>query len=215
MAGRGRGRSYSFDTGALGFGKGDAIPAAILQPPPLFPPLEFKPSPLRNTEADEYLLALKQEFRAGMKDSLYFVKTSVKSKDIARYSDKYKTSQSNGAGFIIENALLPKELQKRLKRTKLKAVTPAIVIKKKRPKNDKLNIDEEESTTLEVLEKVIEEKVVADDEDVQEGDEIEEEEEYYEEDEEEDNDYLVNHYDEGDDEFGMGDDDDGDEGPVY
>eukprot|EP00795_Rhopilema_esculentum_P005910 gene5910-11250_t len=196
MAGRGRGRSYSFDTGALGFGKGDAIPAAILQPPPLFPPLEFKPSPLRNTEADEYLLALKQEFRAGMKDSLYFVKTSVKSKDIARYSDKYKTSQSNGAGFII-------------------AVTPAIVIKKKRPKNDKLNIDEEESTTLEVLEKVIEEKVVADDEDVQEGDEIEEEEEYYEEDEEEDNDYLVNHYDEGDDEFGMGDDDDGDEGPVY
>ena len=37
MAGRGRGRSYSFDTGALGFGKGDAIPAAILQPPPLFP----------------------------------------------------------------------------------------------------------------------------------------------------------------------------------
>ena len=29
------------------------------------------------------------------------------------------------------------------------------------------------------------------------------------------NDYLVNHYDEGEDDFGMGDDDDADEGPVY
>jgi len=30
-----------------------------------------------------------------------------------------------------------------------------------------------------------------------------------------DNRLLVNHYDEGEDDFGMGDDDDADEGPVY
>ena len=39
MAGRGRGRgkTVSFDVQALGFGRGEALPAAILQPPPLFP----------------------------------------------------------------------------------------------------------------------------------------------------------------------------------
>ena len=35
--GRGRGKSVSFDVQALGFGRGEALPAAILQPPPLFP----------------------------------------------------------------------------------------------------------------------------------------------------------------------------------
>ena len=40
MAGRGRGRgkgSVSFDVGSLGFGKSDVVPAAILQPSPLYP----------------------------------------------------------------------------------------------------------------------------------------------------------------------------------
>ena len=42
MAGRGRGRgrgggSMTFDIGSLGFGRGEGMPAAILQPPPLFP----------------------------------------------------------------------------------------------------------------------------------------------------------------------------------
>ena len=40
MAGRGRGRgksSMSFDVGRLGFGSGDALPKANVQPPPLYP----------------------------------------------------------------------------------------------------------------------------------------------------------------------------------
>ena len=39
MAGRGRGRgkTVSFDIQVLGFGRGEALPAASLQPPPLFP----------------------------------------------------------------------------------------------------------------------------------------------------------------------------------
>lgn len=43
MAGRGRGRgkSVSFDVQALGFGRGEALPAASLQPPPLFPVRNF------------------------------------------------------------------------------------------------------------------------------------------------------------------------------
>ena len=39
MAGRGRGRgkTVSFDVQVLGFGRGEALPAASIQPPPLFP----------------------------------------------------------------------------------------------------------------------------------------------------------------------------------
>ena len=48
----------------------------------LFQPLEFQPTPLSRTEVDEYLLALKQEFRAGMEVSQYFVKSNVKTNGI-------------------------------------------------------------------------------------------------------------------------------------
>ena len=35
--GRGRGRGFSFDVGMIGFQRGEALPAAIQQPPPLYP----------------------------------------------------------------------------------------------------------------------------------------------------------------------------------
>ena len=36
--GRGKGRGFTFDIGKLGIGRGgDSLPAAIQQPPPLFP----------------------------------------------------------------------------------------------------------------------------------------------------------------------------------
>ena len=91
MAGRGRGRGkFTFDVSKVGFQKGEALPASIQQPPPLFPPLEFKPVPLNKSEADDYLVALKQEFRGMMQDSVYFIKPDVVKKDVERYSDKYR-----------------------------------------------------------------------------------------------------------------------------
>lgn len=39
--GRGKGRGFTFDVSQLGFGRGEALPAAILQPPPLYPVCEF------------------------------------------------------------------------------------------------------------------------------------------------------------------------------
>ena len=47
MAGRGRGRgkTVSFDVQALGFGRGEALPAASIQPPPLFPVSVFLAMP--------------------------------------------------------------------------------------------------------------------------------------------------------------------------
>ena len=43
----------------------------------IFQPLELKPVPLSNSEADDYLLALKQEFRGIMQESAYFIKPNV------------------------------------------------------------------------------------------------------------------------------------------
>lgn len=40
--GRGRGRGLSFDVGMIGFGRGEALPAAIQQPPPLYPVRESR-----------------------------------------------------------------------------------------------------------------------------------------------------------------------------
>lgn len=39
--GRGRGRGLSFDVGMIGFGRGEALPAAIQQPPPIYPVGEY------------------------------------------------------------------------------------------------------------------------------------------------------------------------------
>lgn len=52
------------------------------------------------------------------------------------------------------------------------------------------------------------------DEDEEQNERGEEEQEYDEEEQEEDNDYLVSHYDDGE-EVGFQDDDDMDEGPTY
>ncbi|KAI0223789.1 hypothetical protein LSAT2_025087 [Lamellibrachia satsuma] len=98
MAGRrggrgGAGRGISFNIENLGFGRGEALPGPILQPPPLFPPLEQKPVPLLAGEEGDYLLALKQEYQGSMKESVYFLKELHKKKDIERYSDKYQLGQ--------------------------------------------------------------------------------------------------------------------------
>ena len=45
-----------------------------------YQPLDVKPLPLRQTDADEYMLALKQELRGCMRELPYFIKTSVKTK---------------------------------------------------------------------------------------------------------------------------------------
>ena len=63
-----------------------------------FQPLEFKPVPLAAGEECDYLLALKQEYRAAMKESPYYIKTPEKKKDIERYSDKYQLNGQDSNG---------------------------------------------------------------------------------------------------------------------
>ncbi|KAL3867150.1 hypothetical protein ACJMK2_044373 [Sinanodonta woodiana] len=221
--GRGKGKSVSFNVEALGFGKGEALPTATLQPPPLFPPQEFKPVPLLHGDDWEYTLALKQEFRATIRKSPYFIHGNEKKKDIERYSDKYQIGNHDAnTEWTPDWERFPEELRiKEKKVKKIKSVIkPIIPARKKKPPQD---VDFEK--TLEILEKKEEDTKVEEDVKEKEGEEEEdeedddekkegEEEEIFEEDElEEETDYIMSYFDNGE---GYGDDDDdADEGPIY
>ena len=61
MAGRGRGRgrgrgALSFEPSQLGFTPGESLPAPVLQPPPTFPPLEYKPVLLQPGPEGKFIL---------------------------------------------------------------------------------------------------------------------------------------------------------------
>ena len=58
-------------------------------------PAEFKPVPLEQGDEYDYILALKQELRATMKKSPFYISSNEKRKDIERYSDKYQLGSDN------------------------------------------------------------------------------------------------------------------------
>ncbi|XP_071795310.1 DNA-directed RNA polymerase III subunit RPC7-like [Asterias amurensis] len=223
MAGRGRGRgrggAIAFTAEVLGLGRGDSLPPPTSQPPPHFPPLEFRPVPLPTGEEWSYMLLLKQEFRATMKDSPYYIKPQDKKKDIARYSDKYRlgSNTDNTIGWTPYWKHLPKELRIRVRKpgmltTSKSAVKPNLQAAKKVTKEDVEVVTKQ----LAELEKKETETAASGDEkqDEEEEEEIEEEEYYDEEDQEEGTDYIMSYFDNGEED--MNDDDDGlDDGPVY
>ena len=90
MAGRGRGRGKPIIPLAgdqMGFGKIENAPP-ILQPPPSYPPLEYKAVPTNITQEMRYLLQLKKNFADYFHESFYNVQPIVVKKDIERYSDR-------------------------------------------------------------------------------------------------------------------------------
>uniref|UniRef100_A0A8C4W3E4 RNA polymerase III subunit G n=1 Tax=Gopherus evgoodei TaxID=1825980 RepID=A0A8C4W3E4_9SAUR len=89
-SGKGRGRAaFTFNIEAIGFAKGETLPEVAFKPPPLFPPTDFKPVPLKMGEEEDYMLALKQEFRASMKKMPYFMQKEDENQGIEKYSKKY------------------------------------------------------------------------------------------------------------------------------
>ncbi|KAJ8005450.1 hypothetical protein DPEC_G00146770 [Dallia pectoralis] len=217
MAGRGRGY-MSFSIEAVGIRKGENLPPSILQPTPLFPPLEHKPVRLVIGEEAEYMLALKQEFRGAMKTLPFYVRPAVPKKDVERYSDKYQNSEpsDNTIEWNPDWKRLPKELRIRSRKalkesTCLSVETPVGTKPRKKAKVDK----DELICKLETLEKKEEE--VTSDEDEGEKKKPEEEEqdveEYDEEEFEEETDYIMSYFDNGE-EFG-GDSDDDMDGAIY
>ncbi|XP_031642741.1 DNA-directed RNA polymerase III subunit RPC7-like isoform X4 [Oncorhynchus kisutch] len=209
----------SFSIEAVGIGKGENLPPSILQPTPLFPPMEHKPVPLVMGEEAEYMLALKQEFRGNMKTLPFYVRQAVSKKDVERYSDKYQNSEpsDNTIEWNPDWKRLPKELRIRVKKP-LKENTSLSVDTSVGPKpSKKTRVDKEEIIhKLETLEKK-EEEVTSDEEEgekkKQEEEQQDGEEEYDEEEFEEETDYIMSYFDNGE-EFG-GDSDDNMDEAIY
>ncbi|XP_067878781.1 RNA polymerase III subunit GL b isoform X1 [Heterodontus francisci] len=121
MSGRGRGSGpgpMTFSVEVVGIGKGETLPPPTLQPPPLYPSLEFKAVPLQSGEEAEYMLALKQELRGAMRSLPYYVKPAAPKKDIERYSDKYQSSgpTDNTIEWNPDWRRLPRELKIRIRK---------------------------------------------------------------------------------------------------
>lgn len=222
MAGRGRGRGrgggMTFSTELLGFGRGEALPPPTLQPPPLFPPLEYKPAPLAAGEDRDYILLLKQEFRSGVRNSPYFIKPQDKKKDIQRYSDKYHGNGNSDStiGWTPDWERLPKELKIRVRKPKdartSSSVKPNIPGKKASTSKESAV---EVAKKLEDLEKKENEMKSGDEEENDENEEeYEDDERYDEEDQEEGTDYISSYFDPGE-EYAENEDDGMDDGPTY
>ena len=71
--GRGRGTGLSFNAEALGFGRGDALPNAMMAPPPMFPPLINQPVKLVEDNEQEYILTVGKQLRNSFRGSQYFL----------------------------------------------------------------------------------------------------------------------------------------------
>lgn len=209
----------SFSVEAVGICKGENLPPSILQPTPLYPPMEHKPVPLVMGEEAEYMLALKQEFRGAMKTLPFYVRPAAPKKDVERYSDKYQNNEptDNTIEWNPDWKRLPKELRIRVR--KPQRVDPSLSVEAPMgPKPSKKGRADKEEIILklETLEKK-EDEVSSDEEEgekkkqeeeVQEG-----EEEYDEEEFEEETDYIMSYFDNGE-EFG-GDSDDNMDEAIY
>ncbi|XP_030421527.1 DNA-directed RNA polymerase III subunit RPC7 isoform X3 [Gopherus evgoodei] len=194
-SGKGRGRAaFTFNIEAIGFAKGETLPEVAFKPPPLFPPTDFKPVPLKMGEEEDYMLALKQEFRASMKKMPYFMQKEDENQGIEKYSKKYLQMRKESMEWTPAGG----------KTKKGKVATPKsnVDVLKKIEELEKKG-DEEKSDEEKEKEKD------------KEGEEEEEEagneqEEYDEEEHEEENDYIASYFEDGDD-FGAGSDDNMDE----
>ncbi|XP_044876126.1 DNA-directed RNA polymerase III subunit RPC7 isoform X4 [Mauremys mutica] len=197
MAGSGKGRgraAFTFNIEAIGFAKGETLPEVAFKPPPLFPPTDFKPVPLKMGEEEDYMLALKQEFRAR----------------IEKYSKKYLQMRKESMEWTPDWRRLPREMKPRKKTKKAGGKT-----KKAKVATPKSNVDVLKK--IEELEKKGDEEKSDEEKEKEkdkEGEEEEEaaanEQEYDEEEHEEENDYIASYFEDGDD-FGAGSDDNMDE----
>ncbi|KAM6225178.1 DNA-directed RNA polymerase III subunit RPC7 isoform 2-T2 [Rhynchocyon petersi] len=221
MAGnKGRGRAaYSFNIEAVGFSRGEKLPDVVLKPPPIFPGVDYKPVPLKAGEGEEYMLALKQEFRETMKRMPYFLEPPEDKQDIERYSKNHMKIYKEE--WVPDWRRLPREMmpRKKCKRGPKSKKTPdttkdtlltsnsADVLKKIEELEKRGDGEKSDEETEEKEGSKERSKEGDDDED---DDAAAEQEEYDEEEQEEENDYINSYFDNGDD-FGADSDDNMDE----
>lgn len=158
--------------------------------------------PLQKSEEISYIIAVKQNFRNKIKESVYNIHAE-KDKCLKRYSDKYQQGITND-NSEPNLKLLPLELHP--KKKKLRKII--------KPNLTRIKIDTDKKfQELEEVEKVNEDEEVEEDEKKNDEDGVIEEEEYDEEDLEE-TDYNMTYFDNGES-YGGDDDDDLDEDALY
>lgn len=203
----------SINTEQLGFSKGEALPPPVLQPPPKYLPLEYKPLPLNITAEMSYMLELKREYAEYLRDSYNNVLPVVIKKDIERYSDRYQDLITDKTSYEARYdwTRMPAELKPQPRKRKGPKV--------EKPKKKKKNVDVE--SKLQELEKkessqqsdVEEEEKEEEETEEKEDDHVEDEEVEPDEEMDEGTDYLNNYFDNGE---GYDEEDDNlDDGPVY
>lgn len=170
MAGRGRGRTMfplSVDPGLK------VEPTiAVLVPPPNYPMLEYKPTPMTYNIDTRYQLHLKKYYAEYMFDSTNNVQPKFVKKDIDRYCDRYREPQNQFNVDEYDWSSMPNELKPSIKR-KGKALNGSLA-KKKYDVDIKIKLEElekmEKNLNDEDDEKVDKDDDENDDED-KEGDE--------------------------------------------
>ncbi|XP_068426821.1 DNA-directed RNA polymerase III subunit RPC7-like isoform X2 [Clinocottus analis] len=183
--------------------------------------MEPKPLPLTGGEEAEYLLALKQEFRANMMSLPDFIQPASAKRDVERYSDKYHSSeQTDGlTDWNPDWKRFPKEL--RVKKPSGDGALAASRTDRLQSGLKKKTVMEKEEVLLklETLQKKEEQQSSEEEEEgeekkkKQEDEEADGEEEYDEEEFEEGTDYAMPYFDNGE-EFG-GDSDENMDEAIY
>ncbi|CAG0917337.1 unnamed protein product [Notodromas monacha] len=229
--GRGRGQGGTFSMEQLGVQKGEGMPTAVLQPPPVFPPPEYRPLPLSTGPRQEYLISAKRDLRSYMRESPFHIKqrsasnwlsglvTKIKEDERVRNEDAPMFSSCCWSQFpkelipVAEGGKARKRKVVKRKKSAVKADGTDIL--------EKLSKLEETGDGGPTVEKEAGSDEETDDEDDENKDKkgmlgIEEEEQVEEVDEEMDGgtDYANNYFDPGD-EYADDGDDDNDEGGVY
>lgn len=218
MAGRGRGKfskpSMSFNTEQLGFAKGEVLPPPVLQPPPKYPILEYKPLTFTITNEMSYLLELKRDYTEYLRQSPYNVQPIELKKDIERYSDRYHDMITDKSGYETRYdwSKLPAELKPAIRQKSQSTIQP----KKKLKTVDietKLKELEKKENTMQGDVQEEEEKADEETEEKETDEVVEDEEEELDEEMDEGTDYVNNYFDNGE---GYDDEEDNmDDGPIY
>lgn len=218
MGGRGRGKpAMSFSMEQLGFSKGEALPAPVLQPSPSYPPLDHRPPPIELTTEMSYMVELKKHFAEYMRESPNNVQAVVLNEDIERfcvdceesiaecnrleYESKYDWSRMPAELKSLQKRKLRQQNRKRKRMDVEKKLMQ--LEKKEKMQQTKTENGEEEEDKEEEEEKDAEGKEM--------GEHMKEEEEM---DEEMDDgtDYANEYFDTGENYFS---EDDNDDGPTY
>lgn len=212
----------SFSVENLGFNRGDALPQAILAPPPTFPPLLTQPLPLTSDDVTSHVLTVRQQLLHWWNNSPFFVQQSeTKADRVARYSDRHanKPGSKPVAVNIYDNfKVLPSELRVDVplsaKRTRKHSRSHGEKNAKLSTPSDKLVVDK--LNTLEECEKVQKKQSEAVEDNEEEDETARNTDEDSDGDDEMDcgNDYVNDYFDNGES-YLDAEDDALEEGPVF